>query len=402
MAGRRAVVGGVFEGLRAVGPGSEQVLRAPRLVNEMRSIGALNLDLDDLRQLEPAKVLEILDRVGQEPELRPVLALAIWVGTAQACLKGSYWSPSAGAAVAQVSCSHLVRPISCLHPAGKMPTSELLQAKYETQKIIAMAGCNPIDAALKLSELPENRHVAIIRCTPVGDPRSQRRQYSNLHEDQLFFRTTYYEAFERLAEDMHASPNESIKEGGIVYTSGVGVLRGPWQEGAPWVEKPPQVDVLWVGLRAHPQHGEQETYAAQEDRDHAAAAMDRAFAWAVAHGADAVVLSALGCDSSGCCHPRLQMAGLIHEAAKLHARHLPVVCIASDHPSHLEASWWDGFATGVIDGRPDPDPLVHVPPIPLVTDKLIKKDSNLLLEKRRKQLGAWSAPGARVARNSFI
>lgn len=31
-------------------------------------------------------------------------------------------------------------------------------------------------------------------------------------QDQLFFRTTYFEAFERLEEDIQAVPDESIKE----------------------------------------------------------------------------------------------------------------------------------------------------------------------------------------------
>eukprot|EP00440_Ansanella_granifera_P016149 gb/GFBE01017540.1/.p1 GENE.gb/GFBE01017540.1/~~gb/GFBE01017540.1/.p1 ORF type:complete len:403 (+),score=74.17 gb/GFBE01017540.1/:1-1209(+) len=402
MSGRRAVVGGVFEGLSSNCPGPEQVLRAPRLTQELRAIQPLELNLDDLRRLEPSQVIERLKQAEKEPEKRALIASAIFVGTAQACLKGSYWSPSYATAAAQVDCGHFARPVSCLHLMSKMPVSDALKVSGEKARIMCMHGRNPVDAALELSESPENRHVCIVRCTAMEVPRSQTRRYTNMFEDQLFLRTTYYEGFERLSEDVQASPNEVIGEGGLIYTSGVGIFRGSLNDGAPWVERPPQIDVIWLGLPAHPQIGEQELYASEQDRLLVASALDRAFAWAASHGADAVVLPPLGCGMGGCAHPRLQMAGLIHEAHQLHARHLPVVCVASDHPVHCDAAWWDDFAAGVINGRPIPPPLVHVPAIPLMSDKIMKKDANALLDKRRKQLGAWSAPGSRANKNSFI
>eukprot|EP00930_Biecheleria_cincta_P012210 TRINITY_DN11571_c0_g1_i1.p1 TRINITY_DN11571_c0_g1~~TRINITY_DN11571_c0_g1_i1.p1 ORF type:complete len:420 (+),score=58.44 TRINITY_DN11571_c0_g1_i1:57-1262(+) len=396
----RAVLGGVFEGLSAARPGPEQVLRAPRLNEELCAIQALGFGLHDLRKLEPAVLADRFKQVEEEPTQRSLLALATFVGTAQACLKGSYWAPDCSSG-REVDCGHLVRPVSCLHPITRLPAASELKASGEKQVITCMSGCNPIDAALRL-EASACRRVAILRCTSLTDPRSQIRKYSNAHEDQLFQRTTYFEAFERLAEDMQVTPNQAIKEGGIIYTSGVGVLRGPLKDGAPWIERPPQIDVMWLGLPAHPELFEQELYASSADRDYVKSALDRALAWAVAHGADAVVMSPPGCLMGGCIHPRLQVAGLIHEAASLHARHLPVVCVASDHPTHCEATWWDDFALGVEQGRPDPKPIIHVPAIPLMMDGLKKKDPHMLLEKRRKQLGAWSAPGSRQVKNSFL
>lgn len=400
MAGRRAVVGGVFEGLSNPCPGPDQVLRPPRISQVLQEVAALELGTDDLRKVAPEKLAELLAQSEKEPEKRSSLALAVFCGTAQASIKGLYWSPNYASAVEEVECAHFMRPVSCVHPAGKMPGN--LKASGVQSRITCMHRCNPIDAALELSKAPENRHVAIVRFTSVEHPRSQVRRYTNIHEDQLLLRTTYYEAFERLAEDVQVLPGDVLREGGIIYSSGVGIFRGPLSEGAPWIEKPPQIDVIWVGLPAHPHMFEQELYYAEQERAFVAGLLDRTFAWAVSHGADAVVMPPLGCCMGGCDHPRLQVAGMIHEAAQLHSMHLPVVCVASDHPAHCEAAWWDDFAVGVMQGRPRPPPIIYVPEIPLMIDQRRTKDSNDMLEKRRKQLGVLKAGGGRPARNSFI
>lgn len=267
------------------------------------------------------------------------------------------------------------------------------------QQISGARCCDPLDVALQLAKLPHCRRVAVLRCTPFEAPRSLQRKYSHIYEDQVFLRTTYFEAFERLARDLPLPPDEAIKEGCVVYTSGVGVLRGPLKDGVPWLEQPPQVDVVWFGLPAHPEIGEQETYAREEDGKLVKAALDRAFSWACAHGADAIVMPAMsGLGSFR--HPRLHFGGLVHEVARMHQRHLPIVCVASDAPAH-RGEWWPPFEEAVTKGRPVPPPLVHVPPIPLMNDRLVGKDSSTLLEKRRKQLGVWSIHG-RTFRNAFI
>lgn len=92
-------------------------------------------------------------------------------------------------------------------------------------------------------------------------------------------------------------------EGAAIYSSGVGILRGGLQQGAAWLERPCAIDVLWFGLALHPHHGEQEIYALEEERLRVARALDRAFAWACAHGADAVVMPPFAC-GGGFMHPR--------------------------------------------------------------------------------------------------
>mmetsp|Transcript_47080 Transcript_47080/g.88027 ORF Transcript_47080/g.88027 Transcript_47080/m.88027 type:complete len:396 (+) Transcript_47080:46-1233(+) len=392
----RRVSVGIFQGLEQPCPGAHQALRAPRLREELQSVQlAVRPAEDDFRQLLPSWIQEKLEESKQEPDKRAFIATAIFLGTAQACLKGSYTLSAK-----KVECAHLVRPISCIHPPTSMPALSSLKACHSKQAISCAQGSNPLDVALLLSQLPHCRRVAIFRCTPVEEL-SLHRRYVNLFEDQLFFRTTYFEAFERLGRDLVRPPDEVLKEGGIIYTSGVGILRGPLKDGAPWVEQPPQVDVLWFALPAHPQIGEQETYLQPAEREAVKAALDRAFAWACAHGADAILLSPTLCGMAGFQHPRLHFAGLVHEVSRLHERHLPEVCVASDYPPQCEASWWDEFQEGVTKGRPIPPPIIHVPTIPLMNDRLVGKDTATLLEKRRKQLGVWSLQG-RTFRNPFI
>eukprot|EP00434_Breviolum_minutum_P015629 symbB.v1.2.013767.t1/scaffold983.1/size146703/2 len=183
-----------------------------------------------------------------------------------------------------------------------MPLQSSLKGANEKQRILCQSGCDPLDAALRLAQ--EGRRVALLRCTALEHPHSEYRTYHNIHEDQLFFRSTYFEAFERMEEDIQAVVDDSIKEGGILYTSGVGILRGSFQDGMPWVEKPPQVDVAWFGLPLHPHHGEQEIYSETEERNFVSSTLDRVFAWACAHGADAIVMPPFACNMGGFLHPR--------------------------------------------------------------------------------------------------
>lgn len=391
------VVAGIFYGLEWQGPNPEQVLRAPRLCEELQKAAqTVRLDADDFRQLKMSWVISQMNEAKQEPEKYSLIAAAIFLGTAQACLKGIYTCETS---LKQVDCRHLVRPISCFHSLTKMPLQSSLKAVSEKQHILCQSGCDPVDAALQMARA--GRRVALLRCTALEHPKSERRTYHNIHEDQLFFRTTYFEAFERIEEDIQTVANDAIREGGIIYSSGIGILRGSFQDGAPWVEQPPQVDVAWFGLPLHPHHGEQEIYSDPEERNLVSSTLDRVFAWACAHGADAIVMPPFAVNMGGFLHPRLHFAGLIHEASKLHERHLPVVCVASEHPAHCQAAWWDDFSKGVINGRPVPPPIIHVPPIPLMSDKLVGKDAAALLEKRRKQQGVWSTRSRQV-RASFV
>lgn len=64
------------------------------------------------------------------------------------------------------------------------------------------------------------------------------------------------QAFERMESDLNSNVGEALDEGCLIYTSGVGLLRGPIREGAPWLREPAKIDVMWVAVPAHPEKGD--------------------------------------------------------------------------------------------------------------------------------------------------
>jgi len=212
-------------------------------------------------------------------------------------------------------------------------------------------------------------------------------RYGHLREDQLFLRTTYFKAFETMESDISTPIGDALDMGGLIYTSGVGILRGALEEGALWFREPPKVDVIWIGLPARPHLSEQEQYADDKDRNMVSRALGRAFAWAAAHGADAMVLPPLGCGTHGCQHPSLDVADIIHKIAKQYERYIPQVCVVSDHPGHFEKGWWEDFTAAIQSGRPHPEVRQLVPPIALPPYLVMKKDPVELLEKTRRLTG---------------
>jgi len=290
-----------------------------------------------------------------------------------------------------VDCRHHARPVSLLYRPQRMPTQGQLQAQAHGRNtpfsIAAQANRSPLDiAAWILSSSVQDRHVAVVRFTSTRDHRNESIRYGHCTEDQVFLRTSYYQALERMEGDLQAPVKESLDEGGLIYTSGVGVLRGSLRDGAPWFRVPPKVDVIWVALPPHPErgtlrHGLQDWYANDDDRLAMSRTLDLVFAWAAARGCDALVLPPLGCGSHGCMHPPLGVASLVHEAAQRYKHFLPQVHVASDYPVHLEGSWWENFAEVLKTGRQKPDPLVLVPPINLPPYRLKKQDAKQMYEK---------------------
>jgi len=297
------------------------------------------------------------------------------------------------------------RPVSALHRADKKPPADALKAKRSGQPDIeCFPHCHPLDAAARLASDAGGSHsVAIVRCTAMRDPRNDQAHHTHLKDDQLFLRTSYGRAFENMARDIAAPVGEALDEGGVIVTSGVGVLRGPIEEGALWLPEPPKVDIFWMAIEPRVQFGEEEDYARAEDKTATLCALDRAFAWAVAHGCDALVLPPIGCELQGCRHPRLDVAEAIFTTAQRYGHLLPTVCVASDAPCHFQGGWWEPFAAACQGGRPPSETPAAVTKIPLPPYRLVPKDARAQAEKQKKlsARGPGSQgprrPGARVA-----
>jgi hypothetical protein len=376
---------------------TEKAHRDPRLTQELILLKRFDDSIDDWRKLEPSEVATSFQEL-QDSDARALLATAVFVGTTQACLQGCYWAPSFGCpGTVKVDCGHVVRPTSCLYPVGKLPPIDALRARRaggRPTELTLAPKCNAIDAAARLATVTSDggHQVVLLRFTSLQDPRNETARYSHLREDQLFLRTTYGRAFEVMPRDINTPVRDAIDEGGIIYTSGVGVIRGPLEDGALWFQEPPKVDVIWVGLPvARPQLGIQEQYALEKDRKAMATMLDRAFHCAVGHGADAVVMPPVGCGTHGLAHPRLDVAELIRSVASRWERYIDLICVASDVPAHFEAGWWDGpygFAQALQNGRPEiEEPPPRVPPICIPPELTRKKDAAALAEKAKKLSG---------------
>lgn len=387
-----------------------------RLEHELRALQDFKIQLQDWRMLEPTDIVALFS-AEQNPrnmgELR-LLALAIFTGTAQACMKGGYWAPSATCPDAvQVSCVHLTRPVSRLHMPGKGPPPGAMKPHGPAQTMPRMTcanKCHPLDMAAAMTSRTGAR-IAVVRYSSMRDPRNEppirgpgntqarSARYTHLREDTHFLRTSYFQAFERMPSDINGSVAESLDLGGLIYTPGVGVLRGPLQEGAMWYENPPRTDILWVALPPRPELTEQEQYAHEGDRNATVRVVDRIFQWSAANEVDVLILPPLGCGAHGCQHPRLDVADIIHRAAQRYAQFIPHVCVTSDLPGHLDDGWWQPFADAVYNGRPaiakNPMP-VTVPPYPRPRKG---KDTASLVDSRPKRI-SQSKP--RSARKTYL
>lgn len=323
-----------------------------RLRSELAALKGLDSDLRDWRFFEPLRCQFLFSRARGDPEQSALLVTAVFVGTVQACLLGEFWAPSPGSHSAErVDCRHLARPCSLLYPPDRVPDlSRLRRLDAGHTLTITGAACNPLDACARLTEGADR--VALVRFSSTRDPRNHAIKYLDFREDQLFLRSTYFEALENVTSHIHTPVGESIDAGGLVYTAGVAILRGPLEDGAPWWRNPPRIDVLWLGIPPNPVLDEQSQYARQEDKAAMAERVSRVFGWAAVNGVDALVMPPLGCGMCGCQHPALDVADVIREVARSYAQYVPQVCIASDHPAHSSPTWFDTFVRTVEEARP--------------------------------------------------
>eukprot|EP00747_Dinoflagellata_sp_TGD_P164653 gnl/TRDRNA2_/TRDRNA2_184885_c0_seq1.p1 gnl/TRDRNA2_/TRDRNA2_184885_c0~~gnl/TRDRNA2_/TRDRNA2_184885_c0_seq1.p1 ORF type:complete len:415 (-),score=68.36 gnl/TRDRNA2_/TRDRNA2_184885_c0_seq1:125-1369(-) len=354
------------------------------------AIGELRREFDasirDWRRLEPQEIMMRFKGAKERAEHRNLLATAVFVGTAQACLRGKYWSPHASCPGAvEVDCRHLARPSSRLYLADKTPAQNSLKVRSGGVRIFCTANAHPLDAGARVLAAchsgAQHRRVAVVRFSAMRDRRNEVIRYAHCREDQLFLRSTYYQSFENMETEIHAPIGDSLDLGGIIYTPGVAVLRGPIEEGALWFQDPPRVDVIWVAVDPRPRLAEQGQYADAKDRDAMSRAIDRVFAWAAYHEVDTLVMPPVGCTMHGCNHPSLDVADVIYKTAMRYGPYISQVCLASDYPSHFEGGWWDHFTDAVQNGRPA---IVRPQKIPVPPYPLLKKDSAALAEKARR------------------
>lgn len=376
-----------------------------RLDRELRQLASYGGDGNDKqnerdwRKLEPAEVIERFKAPKEGEQNRTLLARALFTGTAQALIKGSYWAPFASSPVAEmVDCRHLRRPVSRLYPLGAKPSRlTTAQVRKGLCQLSFRPGRSMLDVAAELWNGLDRYRIAVVRFSAIKDPRNERTQYNHLRDDQLFLRTSYYQAFENMEKDLDKRLSNAIDDGGLIYTPGVGVLRGPLEEGAQWYSSPPRLDVMWVGLKAAPTAAEQGQYALEDEKNDVIEAVDQIFAWAAANQVDVLVLPPLGCGTHGVLHPHWDMADIIHKAWKKYDKYISQLIMCSDYPAHLEGDWWRVWERSIAQGRPAVEHVVRVLP-PCVRQH--RPDPQRLIEKAQKMQGGRKTP--RPPRATFL
>lgn len=366
-------------------------LRTPRLSQALLDLKHAGLDCEDFRKVSISALQSAFGERG--PSEAPVASSsAVFAGVAQACASGSYWAPEHGVPGADlVDCKHLVRPVSCWYERGRRP--ERRRPSWPGTPVLSAeaAVCeevlrHPLDVAARLLSSHPGCHVAVVRFTSAADFRNASLRQMHRCDDQVLLRTSYGQALERMERELQM-PAVAALERGLIYTSDVGLLRGPVQDGAPWLRSPLKLDVIWITVPSFPgrgaaKHELEEWYAEERDGNEMRETLDHAFACAVARGCEALVLPPIGCSSHACLHPPLGVASAIHEVAQRYRGDLRVVRVASDCPAHFRGSWWERFAAVLRSGGPRPEAAVPVPPLPAPPWVLSRKAAKAVQERR--------------------
>ncbi|CAE8586918.1 unnamed protein product, partial [Polarella glacialis] len=133
--------------------------------------------------------------------------------------------------------------------------------------------------------------------------------------------------------------------GNLIHTSDVSILRGPLEEGAPWLRDAARIDVYLVALQRSPRFDEEgRHYASREERADAAAALGRLVAAAAEQGVHTLVLPPPGAGgASGCRHPA-EIARLLREAVLRYGAGIKKVILCREYPGQLHGGRWEDFA----------------------------------------------------------
>lgn len=370
--------------------------------NSAQSVAKISMhdydrDIRDWRKLKPGEWLAHFESAKSRLSGLGGLTTAITCGTLQACLQGSYWAPYFGHPEAvQVDCSHLKFPTSRLYPPEQKPDPASMEIRYGGPQFSCFKECHPLDVCKRMTSDSNHKHFAVVHFTGMNMMNDFTASsygsitpcLANYREEQLFLRTSYYQAFENMQRQIHTPLKDAIESGGLVYTPDVAVFRGPVEEGAEWLPKYPRTDVLWAGVQRHPKMEQQGQYGIPEEKEKMQGVVDRIFAWAASHEVDVLVLPPLGCGTHGCAHPSLDVADIIHKAAMKYGKQIGEVVMASDHPAHFQGDWWLHFSSAFQYGRP-----------PVVQQEYVPIDSILPFVRKKKNAEDLKAKEAKAKAN---
>eukprot|EP00933_Yihiella_yeosuensis_P033509 TRINITY_DN27207_c0_g1_i1.p1 TRINITY_DN27207_c0_g1~~TRINITY_DN27207_c0_g1_i1.p1 ORF type:complete len:536 (+),score=81.91 TRINITY_DN27207_c0_g1_i1:137-1609(+) len=316
-------------------------------------------------------------RPGDEESQRRVcqlegLSAAVAVGTMQASREGCYWPSSKEVSFSNPQ--HVKQPFSRLfktapdvssfepksQSAPEISTSEDKDTLAICQELLTAPG-KPLRAALVRFVAVGEVHGRTSAHPLLGDPK----------EAQLCLRTTYLQALLEMPRHLHQDAAEALDAGSVIHTADVALLRGPIEEGAPWLDGPaPQIDILTAALQRDPRCDDQGQYARISEKVEVAKIVDHIFAVAVGLDVDVLVCPPLGISgASGCYHPAADAGDILHKAALQYGSHIPKVCVCQEYSGQVRASTWATFTAAAARGR---EPIQHRELVPIAASPYLR------------------------------
>lgn len=322
------------------------------------------------------------------------LISAVMVGTLQSCHEKSYWAPSYGDSQGIV-----VEDV-------RSPTSRLVTTTPDTSRLEPRADACPelkvcedltaLAACRQLALTGAGQRVALVRFSPAGDRNGLLPRLTDHREAQLFMQTTYTQALQDMPRHLHADPIQALDAGSLIYSTDVAMLRGPIQDGAPWLADAPLLDIIWVALQRNPKSDDQGQYSRVDEKALAASTIDRIFACAALNGVDAIVFPPAGVGgAAGCRHPAEDMGDLLRKAALTYANVIPTVWVCKEYSGQLQSAWAP-FAAALTKFR---EPIVHRELVPMAASPYIRpgwepKKTKGVPRAVQRRLDNMKAPGS--------
>jgi len=291
----------------------------------LRHFMACNLPAVSLRRPKREVSGPLIAAAAPPSSRRQGLLAAVATGILQAVDQGFYWSSDQKCEGVRIPMSRLVR----------------LPAVKASKEVHGGAVCTVSDALavdVCLAHAAEERKVALVRITSTWD-----FTVKHLEMDPLWLRSSYLKALFEMERQIHSQLSTLEEEGHAIYTSDVSLLRGPLEEGAPWLPKAHRMDVIWLNLQRSPAVSEKDHYLKEEERLRVMEKFQQLMSLAEQQGVSVLVLP----PPRDVWHPSAALGEVLRDAARKTGLQQVILC--KEMPEKFYGRWKD-FTDVFING----------------------------------------------------
>jgi len=283
---------------------------------EVRHFMACNLPAVSLRRPKREVTGPLIAAAAPPASRRQGLLAAVATGILQAVGQGFYWSRDQKCEGVRIPMSRLVR----------LPAVKALR-EVHGGAVCTVSDSLAVDVCLAHAE--EERKVALVRITS-----NWAFTVKHLEMDPLWLRSSYLKALFEMERQIH-SPLSTLEEDVAVYTSDVSLLRGPLEEGAPWLPQAQRMDVIWLNLQRNPDVSEKDHYLKEEERVRVMEKFQQLMSLAEQQGVSVLVLP----PPRDVWHPSAALGEVLRDAARNTGLQEVIVC--KEMPEKFFGRWKD-------------------------------------------------------------